>query len=338
MNGLSDISKDYYTKPLNNLVGFNQIPQNKFVDNRTTSVGEPVIDTRSQSDKDYDNIMRRQGLIDLSLDFAIPGGQLVSRGLSTGAGLGLSGLNSLTALRATVAGPKIVDVGRREAMQLAGAGLAGGVIASSPVINLAAKGLGLSDNLVTAGLNNTISKAPISLANIRAKKEIFDRGLQKYYTKQDGTLGTGKLESLQKLEKNADDLLKKHDPELGAWMKKNNDIDNPAWDDAYEQMHMLRKNNPDLDDAYKNIDAQKYQIRRISKKLDAKESKAIYSDVPRLSPKELTSEIKILKDEIVRKTKNGRVMPVLKKKSTEKKISQMEKQLNELSKTGKYGK
>lgn len=322
----------YYTDPMNDIIGFNQTPQDQFVDNRTTSAGNSILDTRTMAEAAYDNQINNQALYDISLDLAIPAGSAIASGLGN---LGKYSANSLRNFMSMPSSKVLQDTGRREALKLAGTGI-GAAAMTQPLAKLASSGLGLSDNVASSLVSPVAARAPVSLVNLRARKEIFDRGLQKFYTKQNGTLGKGKLPSLTKLENNADDLLKKTDPDFHKWMKTNKGSENADWDAAYEHMHVLRQKNPELDDAYNIVRSQENQIRRVSKKLKAKESKAIYSDTPRLSPKELTSEIKILKDEIKRRTRDGRVMPKLIKKSTEKRISQMTKQLNELSRTGKY--
>ena len=77
----SNIGKVEDKRP-QDIVGFNQTPQDQFVDNRTTSVGESVIDDRYDWEKTLDQMDEDQGLIDTTLDF-VPGAPLVSRGVKT---------------------------------------------------------------------------------------------------------------------------------------------------------------------------------------------------------------------------------------------------------------
>lgn len=164
--------EDYFTKNLDDLVGFHQVPQNQYVDTHTTSAGVPIIDERTQSAKDLDNVAQNQGLADITLDAVIPAGQLAAGAIRAGAGLGLNGLNYMSGLRGMASGAHINE-GRREAMRLAGAGMGAGAIASAPVLNIASKGLGLGDNVIAANA----SGAPISIANAVAREAKMAEGL-----------------------------------------------------------------------------------------------------------------------------------------------------------------
>ena len=58
----------YWTEPVNRYVGFEQVPQDQYVDNRTTSAGYPIIDDRTEAEIVRDKQIEEQGLYDASID------------------------------------------------------------------------------------------------------------------------------------------------------------------------------------------------------------------------------------------------------------------------------
>ena len=84
--GLND---RFYTEPVNRYVGFEQVPQDQYVDNRTTSAGYPLVDNRTEAEIVRDKQIENQGLYDASIDMmpiygvAANGIRGIGRGLAT---------------------------------------------------------------------------------------------------------------------------------------------------------------------------------------------------------------------------------------------------------------
>lgn len=178
-NGTLGTGLKYANEPVNQVIGFQQVPQNRFVDNKSTSAGEAIVDTRTPSEIVLDGTIARQGLRDNTFDVlpvygagsnAIKAGLgFAGRGIKRGyryadAGLGFKDFRngSLAANRA------IPDTARRNAMKNgvalgAGAGIAAGSgVGGSMLI----KGLGLSDSASIA------ARAPMSIAQNVARENI----------------------------------------------------------------------------------------------------------------------------------------------------------------------
>lgn len=89
MAGLGFNDERYWTEPVNEYIGFQQVPQDQYVDNRTTSAGYPIIDNRTAAQVVRDKQENEQGLYDATIDMlpiygiAAHGISGLERGLAT---------------------------------------------------------------------------------------------------------------------------------------------------------------------------------------------------------------------------------------------------------------
>lgn len=313
--------EDYFNKVLNQLVGFNQEPQDQFVDNRSTSAGSPVVDYRTQAQKDVDTMNQSQGLVDITLDTVIPAGQAIAGAMRVGSGLGLKGLQHMENLRKGRGAANFVDdEGRREAMRLAGAGVGAGAIASAPVINIATKGLGLGDNVIAANA----SGAPMSIANAVAKENAMSGGLNHIMLGKHSSLPglPSVVANQEKMKTIVDNTMRKMEKkglpvaparrsskadgemygrsrmgEDGTHITGTDDFSRASSKDSGYELtdDMKAALGDDLDEFYRlgeKIKGSEQKMINVRDKSNLKRQKALTSKEPVLSPKEINSELK----------------------------------------------
>ncbi len=414
--GMEQIFKPNAHVPVNQLVGFDQQPQDQYVDNRTTSAGSPIIDTRTPAEIGYDNTIQNQGLYDMSLDFAIPAGQAIGGILRGGAGLGLRGLEGMSNLRQGIqqgiGTGVLANEGRRQAIKVGATGIGGATVAMDPIANMAVKGLGASADNVLA------STAPINIAGNIARENMARAAHSQIMM---GSQHAGKYipsitNAMNKMKTSVDDALlyeAKHNGKIvmrrgsdGLYKpaqifdkKTNTMIDlergrgpvtrrygdgklktregevfiDPrtgkqvgTYGDEIQAGTMnsnysgIADKHKEVLSAKKHLNKKQDQTTRIMHKADKNRKKALSSKDPVLSPKELNSEIARAKKSLASAEKKplttkeelyddfgnligeGKTVPhtrnIVQVDKYKNRINNLEKQLETLTKTGKYSK
>lgn len=185
-------------------IGFLGYQQDQYVDNRiTTPIGQAIYDPRTPSVKAMDDLAQKQALEDVSLDWAIPAAQGTQFLLRGTAGLGLSRFNHLKELKNLGPG-HINDIGRREAMQLGGKGLAAGAVVSSPILNLTSKSLyNIVPKTMTAPVNIDKLDKIRNLAD--TTREFYQTG--RYINPSATNVAPSMIKALNNKAKAVDDIL-----------------------------------------------------------------------------------------------------------------------------------